>query len=480
MTLITTFTINAITSDFLSLISLGCVVTSPDSNRTVFIFRSWFDLLGIAAAFWISILKIFKLLQNYWHKVINITSSKNIWKVLKIILRTSVKIWWSIFRYMYKNMCQKESLIRSSTVILVYKLRRVKDTPNFISSGSEIFKRLRRRRYSPLIIERTMGIVPGPSTALYRHFLKLTIWRWDYMMGLDQTSSEETWSWSSSLLNFRRDSFGHQTWVHSQIGGAQLAIFGCHYIYFWYVIFSTYDVWVSIFITSSIDVAISFLSILGGLQIFKCVSSWLHSCCEKWDGSAFKPVIHTSQLAVVTPTDRPKLVRDRCLIELFGGVFVLSLCPFDISVDIGAFAMGLGQILSFFLWHAHLQLHSATHKEKKKEIWLSPISETPIPTENSKTKGQHKTATKNFDYTTIVDRLRTVSWSVNSHPTCVVRPGFKGTNLPTLRKNSVIKSTWHDRKIVKNTNTLHGMDGYILKANEKRNDTLLCNLTLLK
>ena len=28
---------------------------------------------------------------------------------------------------------------------------------------------------------------------------------------------------------------------------------------------------------------------------------------------------------------------------------------------------------------------------------------TPIPTENSKTNGQHKNATKNLDYTTIAD-----------------------------------------------------------------------------
>ena len=35
---------------------------------------------------------------------------------------------------------------------LVYKLRRVKDTPNFISSGSKIVKRLRRRQYYQLII----------------------------------------------------------------------------------------------------------------------------------------------------------------------------------------------------------------------------------------------------------------------------------------------------------------------------------------
>ena len=69
---------------------------------------------------------------------------------------------------------------------LVYKLRRVKDTPNFISSGSKIVKRLRRRQYDPVIIERTIGLVLGPSTALYEPFLKHctltnkavgTIWR---------------------------------------------------------------------------------------------------------------------------------------------------------------------------------------------------------------------------------------------------------------------------------------------------------------
>ena len=69
---------------------------------------------------------------------------------------------------------------------LVYKLRRVKDTPNFISSGSKIVKRLRRRQYDQLIIETTIGLVLGPCTALCRLFLKHctltnkavgTIWR---------------------------------------------------------------------------------------------------------------------------------------------------------------------------------------------------------------------------------------------------------------------------------------------------------------
>ena len=42
----------------------------------------------------------------------------------------------------------------------------------FISSGSKIVKRLRRRQYDPGIIERTIGLVLGPFTALYRSFIK--------------------------------------------------------------------------------------------------------------------------------------------------------------------------------------------------------------------------------------------------------------------------------------------------------------------
>ena len=59
-------------------------------------------------------------------------------------------------------------------------------TALFILSGSKIVKRLRRRQYDPVIIERTIGLVLGPSTALYEPFLKHctltnkavgTIWR---------------------------------------------------------------------------------------------------------------------------------------------------------------------------------------------------------------------------------------------------------------------------------------------------------------
>ena len=56
------------------------------------------------------------------------------------------------------------------------------------------------------------------------------------------------------------------------------------------------------------------------LQIFKCVSFWLHGCCGKWEGWARKPVNQTSWLAVVIPADRPKSVRNHCVIEFFCGV----------------------------------------------------------------------------------------------------------------------------------------------------------------
>ena len=43
---------------------------------------------------------------------------------------------------------------------------------------------------------------------------------------------------------------------------------------------------------------------------------------------ARKPVNHTSWVAVVTPTDRPKSVRNRCLIELFCDVVCVVALPF--------------------------------------------------------------------------------------------------------------------------------------------------------
>ena len=40
-------------------------------------------------------------------------------------------------------------------------------------------------------------------------------------------------------------------------------------------------------------------------------------------------------MTAVTPTDRPKSVRNSCLIKVFVGVFMLSRCFFDYSVGVG-------------------------------------------------------------------------------------------------------------------------------------------------
>ena len=81
---------------------------------------------------------------------------------------------------------------------------------------------------------------------------------------------------------------------------------------------------------------------------------------------ARKPINHTSWVDIITPTDRPKSVRNRCVIELFVALFVLSLCPFDISAGVGAFVIGLSRISFFFSckmstnhrkhWYIHSQV----------------------------------------------------------------------------------------------------------------------------
>ena len=68
------------------------------------------------------------------------------------------------------------------------------------------------------------------------------------------------------------------------------------------------------------------------------------------------------------------------------------------------------------------------------------MTKAPTPTEKSKKRRDNtKTATKNFDYTTIADRLRTVSWGNDSHPTGVVKTGLRDPDIPTNRKSRAIK-----------------------------------------
>ena len=177
---------------------------------------------------------------------------------------------------------------------LFEKLSLVKDKPNFISSGSKIVKRLRRRQYDPVIIERTIGIVLGPCTALYRPFLKHctltnkavgTIWRalskppqrrqgpdfcplW-LLVGTPSAIRPE--------LAFSRaeHSLSYSDVTRYIFAISYLSSMLYVYRFLWPLRFGWLLVWC--------------LYKEVYLQIFKRVSFWLHRCCGEWEGWARKP-----------------------------------------------------------------------------------------------------------------------------------------------------------------------------------------------
>ena len=65
---------------------------------------------------------------------------------------------------------------------------------------------------------------------------------------------------------------------------------------------------------------------------------------------------HTSRVSVFTPADRPKSGLNHCVIEDFGGVFLLSFCFLDFSVGVGAFF----SIIHFKLSIMHVKLSIMT------------------------------------------------------------------------------------------------------------------------
>ena len=148
---------------------------------------------------------------------------------------------------------------------LVYEQRRVKDTANFISSGWKILKRLRRWQYNPLIIEKTIGLVLGPDTALCRPFLKHctltnkvvgTIWQ-----DLSKPPQRRQGPDFRSLLllvgtvSAIRSELASK-WAEHSLPDPNVTVY-----LFWFVTFITYTVCVSIFITSSLGVAVDLLCI---------------------------------------------------------------------------------------------------------------------------------------------------------------------------------------------------------------------------
>ena len=80
---------------------------------------------------------------------------------------------------------------------------------------------------------------------------------------------------------------------------------------------------------------------------YRAMYDWLHDFCGEWEGWALINWFnHTSWVTAVTPTDRPKSVRNSCVIKVFGGVFMLSRCFLDCSVGVGVFVTGISSFFS--------------------------------------------------------------------------------------------------------------------------------------
>ena len=71
---------------------------------------------------------------------------------------------------------------------------------------------------------------------------------------------------------------------------------------------------------------------------------------------------------------------------------------------------------SFVSTNVYREYKYSVLERKKEDIWLSPTTKPPTPTENSIAKRQQKDATKIFDHIMIADRIKTASLSNHSHP----------------------------------------------------------------
>ena len=86
-------------------------------------------------------------------------------------------------------------------------------------------------------------------------------------------------------------------------------------------------------------------------------------------------------------------------------------------------------------WLSQLQSQlNCTEREKGRDLTQSYDKSPYTDRKIQKSTWQHKNATKNFDYTTIADRLRTVSWGNDSHQTGEVKPIYGIPTFPITAK----------------------------------------------
>ena len=86
------------------------------------------------------------------------------------------------------------------------------------------------------------------------------------------------------------------------------------------------------------------------------------------------------------------------------------------------------------LFRSEIDVTRNVRREKERALTQSYDKNTYTHRKIQKAMWQHKNATKNFDYITIADRLRTVSWSNGSHPIGLIKPVYGIPTLPVTAK----------------------------------------------
>ena len=123
------------------------------------------------------------------------------------------------------------------------------------------------------------------------------------------------------------------------------------------------------------------------------------------------------------------LVFDIYLLRLIG----IKLCQINKLLCEFSYPMGKNW---FWCKNSSVSLWNRTvycEKERKRYdsvLWQKPLQQQKIPKSKLTTQTRHQ----NLDYTTIAGRLRTVSWSNDSHPTSVVKPVYGIRTFPLITK----------------------------------------------
>ena len=105
-------------------------------------------------------------------------------------------------------------------------------------------------------------------------------------------------------------------------------------------------------------------------------------------------------------------------------------------------------------------------RKKKRKRSDSVLLQKPLHPKKWKTQRDNVKRHKNFDYTTIADRLRTVSLSNDSNPTGVVKPVYGIRTFPKTTK--AVLSKGHTFK-----NMLLFVEGHIIVESCKRYQSIL-------